>query len=731
MESIYYHRETQVFTLRTKHTMYQMQVRQFGILVHLYYGPDLGHTELDYRIVEQDHGFSPNPYEADTDRTITLDILPQEYSSYGIGDYRICASEILSQDGSDVADFRYKSYEIWEGKYSLKGLPSMFGTPSEAQTLSIRLEDSVTGVTAVLLYSVFPELDVITRAVRFENDGDRSYRLRKGMSAQLDFLDGPLDMIHFHGRHMMERMPERERLSHGVTQVGSRRGASSHQQNPFVILCRPETQEDYGLCYGLSLVYSGNFLLEAEVDQMNQTRVLMGIHPAQFWHEIQCGDFFETPEVIMTCTTEGFSRLSIQLHDALRSNLMRSPFVSKQRPILLNNWEATYFDFDEEKLFRIAEQAKKLGVDLFVLDDGWFGRRNSDFSGLGDWWVNEEKIKGGLPLLAKRIQDLGMKLGLWIEPEMISEDSALYREHPDWCLHFPHRNPVRGRYQLNLDITRKEVRDHVMKEIFQVIESCRISYIKWDMNRSLGNVYSTALAPEKQGDVYHQYVLALYEMQESLISRFPELLFENCAGGGGRFDAGMLYYSPQIWCSDNTDAIDRLKIQYGTSFGYPVSAMGAHISVCPNHQTGRSVPFEARAVVASAGTFGFELDPVNLSEEEAAKAREAMSFYRQTWKLRQLGDYYRLSDPFSNQDYVIWEFVSKSKDEALTEGVILRHQPNSPVFFLHLRGLDAGREYREIESGKVYTGAALMTAGLPLPLNYGDFCAFRLHFIVA
>ena len=728
MNYVTFNEQSMVFTLRTEHTMYQMQVRQFGILCHLYYGPFLGEDELDYRIIELDRGFSPNPYEADRDRTISLDILPQEYSGYGNGDYRVCAAEVDFQDGSAALDLRYQGYEVLKGKYKLPGMPAMFGDDTQAETLEIRLADEYSGANAVLMFGIFPKLDLITRAVRFENLGDRSYRLRKVMSAQLDFLDGPFELIHFHGRHTMERMPERLPLMHGMARFGSRRGTSSHQHNPFAILCRPDTTEERGLCYGLSLVYSGNFLFEAEVDQMNQVRVMMGIHPAHFWQEVQCGDVFYTPEIIMGCSEDGLTGLSHLFHDGMRQNLMRGKYVFSPRPVLINNWEATYFTFDEEKIFSIAEKALDLGVDLFVLDDGWFGKRDSDFSGLGDWTVNEEKIRGGLKNLSERIRSLGLKLGLWIEPEMVSEDSNLYREHPDWCLRVPGRLPVRGRYQLNLDITRQEVRDHVMEQIISLIEECHISYIKWDMNRSLGNVYSSVLIPQKQGEVFHRYVLALYEMQESLITRFPDLLFENCSGGGGRFDAGMLYYSPQIWCSDNTDAVDRLRIQYGTSFGYPITSMGAHVSAVPNHQTGRSVSIRTRSVVASCGTYGFELDPEKMTKEEMQEARKGLEEYKATENLRLCGDFYRLSNPFMNQDFCLWQFVSKEKKETLVEGVILRHQANSPVFYVYLRGLKADARYQRTDTGRVYSGAALMKAGLPLPLELGEYQPVRMIF---
>ncbi len=730
MKYITYNEKTKVFTLRTKNSMYQMQVRAYDTLTHLYYGADIGDTEAAHRIICLDRGFSGNPYEAGEDRTFSLDVLPQEYSGYGNGDYRINGMEMTHEDGSDAVHLRYESYRMRKGKYSLKGLPCMFGNDDEAETLEITLYDRITNLKVHLLYGVFYGLDVITRAVRMENKGEKTVTIQRAMSMEMDYTNKHMDMIHFYGRHTMERMTERLPLHHGVQSVESKRGMSSHQHNPFVILCDKMTSEKHGDCYGFALAYSGNYRCEIEVDQMEQTRLVMGIHPYHFSFRLNTGDEFETPEVIMAYSDEGLGRLSRIYHDAYRSNLIRSKYVKKPRPILVNNWEATYFDFDEEKLYNIAKEAKDIGLDMFVLDDGWFGKRDTDYSGLGDWIVNEHKIKGGLPKLVKRIKGLGMKFGIWIEPEMVSEDSNLYREHPDWVLRIPKRNMTRSRHQLNLDITRKEVRDYVMQQIFAVLDACGADYVKWDMNRSVANVYSSALPPERQGEVFHRYVLGVYEMMERLVARYPDLLFENCCGGGGRFDAGMLYYSPQIWCSDNTDAIDRLKIQYGTSFGYPISTMGAHVSVCPNHQTGRTAPFETRAVVASAGTFGYELDLEHLSPEEKELARKQILDYKEMEHLVQTGDYYRLSNPYKNDDYVIWQFVSKDKKEAVVNGVQLRNEANPHIHLIYLEGLKPQEHYKDTATGEVYTGAALMKAGIPLPVGVGDYQPIKYRFVM-
>ncbi|MDO4633787.1 MAG: alpha-galactosidase [Eubacteriales bacterium] len=725
--SIFYNENDRVFTLKTANTMYQMQVSELGHLLHLYYGADLGDTVTDYRLVSVEHSFSGNPYESGFDRNYSLDTLPQEYAGYGNGDYRVCALKVENPDGSEIVHLVYDSFEISDGKYALAGLPAMHG--DGAKTLKIVLKDTAGHLEVELLYGVFEERDVITRAARIRNAGTDTVTLREAMSLQIDYPKQDMDLIHFYGRHAMERMTERTPLAHGIHSLESVRGTSSHHHNPFVILCDHDATEQHGDCYGYALVYSGNFKAQTERDQIDQTRLVMGIHPAHFAWKLGENETFETPETVMAYSEQGLSHLTHLLHDAFRSNLIRSKYVESPRPILINNWEATYFDFNEEKLYGIAKNAKEIGLDLFVLDDGWFGKRDNDLSGLGDWYVNEQKLKGGLAPLAEKIRGLGMKFGIWIEPEMVSEDSDLFREHPDWCLLQPQHSAVRSRHQLNLDVSRKEVRDHVMNQIFRVLDDCRIDYVKWDMNRSIANVFSAGLPAERQGEIYHRYMLGLYEMMERLVSRYPDLLFENCSGGGGRFDAGMLYYSPQIWCSDNTDAIDRLKIQYGTSFAYPISTMGAHVSVCPNHQTGRTVPLKTRGVVASAGTFGFELDLEKMTEEEKAEAKAMVQEYKSMEHLVQTGDYYRLSDPFKNEDYAAWQFVAKDQSESVVSGVILRGESSPHIHYLRLQGLDGSAHYRETESGRVYTGAALKKAGIPLPTGLGDYRPVSMRFV--
>ncbi len=730
MRYISFQEDTKVFTLHTKTSMYQMQVGQFGTLLHLYYGVELGDTWVAHGIVNLDRGFSGNPYEADRDRTFSLDVLPQEYTAEGNGDYRIQGIEAEHEDGSHILQLKYDSYQIRKGKYALAGMPAMFAGEDEAETLEITLKDELSGVCVKLLYGVIWDCDIITRAVEVVNRGKASVTLRRVMSAELDFPRRPMDMIHFYGRHSMERLTERQPLRHGIQSVESKRGISSHHHNPAVIFCDRTATEDYGECFGITFVYSGNFICQAELDQVEQTRVVMGIHPYQFAWTLKPGESFVSPEAAMSFSGTGLETLSHHFHDGFRGHLIRSSFVKKPRPILVNNWEATYFEFDEQKLYDIAKAAKEVGIEMFVLDDGWFGKRDSDYTGLGDWYVNEEKIHGGLPKLVDKIRKLGLKFGIWLEPEMVSEDSDLYRRHPDWCLRVPGRLPVRSRSQLNLDVTKKEVRDYIMEQIFKVIDSCQADYIKWDVNRALGNVFSQGVEAGRQGEVFHRHMLGVYDMMERLITRYPNLLFETCAGGGGRFDAGMLYYSPQIWCSDNTDAADRLEIHYGTSFFYPISTFGAHVSVCPNHQTGRTTSLRTRGTVAGSGTFGYELDLGHMDDEEKKAATAQIVQFKAAEGLVQTGDYYRLSAPGDRSNSVFWEFVSKDKKDVLVSGVVLRSEVNPPVHFLRFRGLMSDKLYREKESGETYLGIVLMKAGLAVPVTSEDYEAVAYRFEV-
>ena len=716
----------QVFTLQTKRTTYQMKAGDYGILLHLYYGARVEDCTMDYLLHRKDVGFSGNPYEAGEDRTFSLDTLPQEFPSYGVGDYRNNCVGVCQADGTRAADFRYVSWEIREGAHKIPGLPCLFDEDETAETLVIFLEDAASSLKLELYYVVFADRDVIARSARITNGGKEAVRLEKMMSACLELPNGSWEAIHFHGRHAMERRLERLPLMHGTMEVGSRRGTSSHQHNPGVILCSPDATEEHGGCYGLSLIYSGSFSMEIEMDQMDSVRAVCGINPEFFEYRLEPGEAFDTPQLMMTYSGSGLGRMSANFHSIIRHNLCRGKYKFARRPVLINNWEATYFDFNEEKILSIARQASELGIEMLVLDDGWFGSRDSDNAGLGDWFVNTDKLKGGLTDLVTGINGLGMKFGIWIEPEMVNEDSRLYREHPDWALTIPGRKPCRSRNQLVLDMSRSEVRDYVFDSIAAVLKSANVEYVKWDMNRSICDVYSAALPKERQGEVYHRYVLGIYDLMERFTSSFPNILFEVCSGGGGRFDPAILYYSPQIWCSDDTDGIERLEIQYGTSFFYPISAVGSHVSAIPNHQTGRRTPLATRGVVAMAGSFGYEMDLNLLTEDEKEAVKAQVEDYKKYYDLIHNGDYYRLTSPQGDSGFTAWQFVSGDKTRTLLNLVITHVRANAPDLWFKLRGLDPEKRYRLEENGRIYSGSALMNAGISIPMIMGDYPAVQM-----
>lgn len=719
-----------LFTLHTKHSTYQMMVGPYGVLLHLYYGAKTEGEDFSYLLHPADHGFSGNPHDTKGDRTFSLDVLPQEYSSLGTGDYRTPCLRAVWPNGACAADFRFESYERIAGKPALPGLPALYeNKPGEAETLKIVCKDRVSSLRLCLLYSVFEETDSIARSCFIQNDTDSIVYLDAAYSCCLDFLQGDYELMNFYGRHTGERSVERAPLRHGKFVAESTRGASSHQQNPFGILCAPHTGEEAGECYGVSLLYSGSFLLSAEKDQFGQIRLVAGIHPDGFRWRLKPGETFQTPEAVLCYSGQGLEKLSQCYHRLYRKNLCRGEYREKRRPILINNWEATYFDFDEKKLEEIAKTAAALGVEMLVVDDGWFGKRDSDTSGLGDWTVNTSKLHGGLPALCARVNDLGMKLGIWFEPEMVSEDSDFYRTHPDWLLHIPGRPGIRSRDQLVLDLSREEVVHALFKAISGILSCAPLEYVKWDMNRHLTDVWSAALSPDQQGEVAHRYVLGVYSLLERLLSAFPHVLFEGCAGGGGRFDAGMLYYTPQIWCSDNTDAIDRILIQYGTSFGYPISSVGSHVSACPNHQTGRCTPLKTRATVAMSGAFGYELDLSKLDEEEKKQIQKQIQFYRENSNTILGGDYYRLTNPENGAALAAWQFVSEDGAQSLVNVVFLRPQSNAPAQYIKPRGLDPFSRYcvkAEQEPPFVLSGSALMHAGIKLAPLMGEYPAVQL-----
>ncbi len=722
---IVFNSTAKTITLHTKNTSYQMKTGNLDYLLHLYYGPSIRDTDMSYQIMQYDRGFSGNPYESRDARTFSLDAQPQEFSTQQQGDFRTPSIEVVNSDGSYSFHGKAVNYKIIKGKYNLDTLPAAFAADKDtADTLEVVLLDRVSNVEITLLYGVFEEADIITRAVRVKNLGSRSIRLKRIMSVCLDFLNGAdMDLVSFPGRYGQERQVERQHINHHIHTIGSVRGSSSHQQNPFVILCDRSATEDYGKCYGFSLMYSGNFLTEAELDQYDQLRLVMGIHPRQFVYELKPQEVFEGPEVVMAFTEHGFTGLSHLYHDFYRTNLCKSKFVTEvQRPVLINSWEAAFMDFDDVKLVNIAKAAKNMGVDLFVMDDGWFGKRDDDNSGLGDWFVNENKIKCGLHRLVEQINGLDMKFGIWFEPEMVSEDSDLYRAHPEWVMQIPGRHAVRSRNQLALDMSRQDVQDYLIEKVNAILDNANIYYVKWDINRSLADIWSNKIPAERQGEVYHRYILGLYRVMDNIIKTHPDILFEGCSGGGGRYDAAMLHYYPQYWVSDNNHPIDRLKLHYGTSFVYPTCTMGAHIS-----DSGKFVPLETKAIVAMCGTFGYELDATQLNKKQQKICKKQSDLFRKYYHITFKGDYYRLTNPFEDGNFTAWMHVTKNKREALVSAVVTNLTCNGPQEYIKAKGLKPDTFYRINKEKTVYSGAALMNAGIPIPREVPEYSAFQFH----
>lgn len=722
--AIRYWKEKQIFSIDTKNTTYQMKVDSYGFLLHLYYGAKVNGA-MDYLLTYADRGFSGNPAEAGADRTYSLDVLPQEYPTWGTGDYRNAALIIQNADHSESCKLQYAGHAIKKGKYNLPGLPAVYAEENEAETLEIYMEDRVSNLKVTLLYGVVEQLDIITRSVIIENHGSENIIIEKAGSACLELLPGQYDLLSFCGRHTMERTVQRKRIGYGSSVFESRRGTSSHQYNPSFILADVNATEECGNCYGIAFVYSGGFRFETEKDPYDQVRTVMSIQPEQFAYPLNPGERFVVPETIFSFSQNGFGALSHNYHNCINHHVIRRRFQKKMRPVLINSWEAAYFDFTGETMLELAKNAADVGIDLVVMDDGWFGKRDDDNSGLGDWEVNEEKLGCSLGTLIEKINELGVDFGIWIEPEMISEDSTLYRNHPDWVLQIPGRSPVRSRNQLVLDFSRKDVRDYIFASICKVLDQGNITYVKWDMNRSISDVYSHV---NVRGTVLHDYVVGVYDFLEQMIQRYPELLIEGCSGGGGRFDIGMLYYTPQIWCSDNTDAIDRTKIQYGTSFFYPVSTVGAHVSAVPNHQTGRITSLKTRAVVAMAGTFGYELNLQMLSAEEKEEIKEQVAVFKKQNELIQQGTYYRLTNPMEDA-MAAWLFVSENKKHALFNVVVLDKQVNAGVAFIKLKGLLEGSTYISSEDNREYAADGLMEAGFPIPSTLGEYEAYQVEFV--
>ena len=715
--AIKFHEASKEFHLYNDSISYIIQVLENGQLGHVYYGKHLTDKEdFGYLIEYARRDMAPYPFEGNS--TFSLEHLKQEYPTFGSGDTRYPAFELEREDGSRAVDFKYKKHEIFAGKKGLEGLPAVYvETEDEADSLEIVLEDELIHTQIILSYTIFRDRPVITKHVRFTCEHPEGITLLNCMSGCLDLPDKEYEMVELAGTWSRERHPHTRALTYGVQSVHSMRGCSSHQFNPFLMLKRKNADEFAGEVMGFSLVYSGDFLAQVEVDNFDVTRVVLGIHPNEFRWELQQGESFQTPEMVMVYSENGMNGMSQVYHELYRTRLARGTWRDKERPILINNWEATYFDFNEEKILDIARKASEIGVELFVLDDGWFGKRNGDDSSLGDWYPNLEKLPNGITGLAKKIEEMGMKFGLWFEPEMTNKDSDLFRVHPDWLLADLRRQYCHSRNQYVLDFSKKEVVDYIHAQMRKILKEAPVSYIKWDMNRAFSEVFSNGNGKSWQGKVRHKYILGVYDLYERLIQEFPEILFESCASGGARFDPGLLYYAPQAWTSDNTDAIERIKIQHGTSYVYPISSMGSHVSASPNHQVFRDTPLETRANVAFFGTFGYELDITKLPEEELEKMKEQISFMKEHRALIQKGVFTRLKSPFEGNNSA-WQVTSDGQEEALAVYFRLLEPAQGKFERIYLKGLDATAQYSvwecfgaKMDLG-VHYGDELMYAGL-------------------
>lgn len=724
---INYDEKNRVFHLHNDQISYLLAVEEGKTLAHLYFGKAIKNYHGQMRYPRVDRGFSGN-LPGSLDRTFSRDSLPKEYSSAGEMDYHTPAAVIRQSDGSNALFLTYEGYKIVDGKPDLEGLPHSFvESKDEAQTLIVTLIDEKSQVKFELSYTIYRNRPVITRSVKVINNGDKKVNIEKVASMQIDFVDRDFESITLPGAHAHERRVERSEINQGIHVYSSHRGTSSHQMNPFMALVDPDTTEFAGDAYGFALVYSGNHKFEVERDQFAQTHVNIGINDFNFNWELRPTASFQTPEVLMVYSDQGINKMSQAFHSLIHERVIRSKYKNQVRPILVNNWEATYFDFDEKKLQPIVDDAKEMGIEMFVLDDGWFGHRDDDNSSLGDWSVFEKKFPNGLDHFADYVHQQGLKFGLWFEPEMISMDSDLYKKHPDYLMHVPGRLPSPSRNQYVLDLGRKEVRDNIFDQMNNILSSGKIDYIKWDMNRHLSDIYEADLPSARQGEVYHRYVLGLYDLLERVVDTYPDLLIEGCSGGGGRFDAGMAYYTPQIWASDDSDAIDRLSIQYGTSLVYPQSMMTSHVSVSPNEQNGRITPFNTRGVVAMWGDLGYELDLTKMSKEDRQAVKNQVAEYKKIRQVTQYGTFYRLKNAqTSNQ--CAWETVSPDKNEVVLSVVKVMASAQPYLTKTKLVGLDPEKHYEDQASHEVYGGDELMNIGIYDPVEHGDFMAHLYHF---
>ena len=714
--SIHVNEEHKLFHLQTAKTSYIFKILENGNAGQLYYGPQIP--------VKKDYPNLASREEHDCTNTLTVDqsdfqleLIKQEYAGLGKGDYRYPAYQITYPNGSRTSEFEYTGYEVADGKERLKNMPSAFDDQGDdSQTLTVTFKDELANLVLQLHYTVFEKEDVIVRSATFINHGQEAVTLDRALSLQLDLPDHDYDMLQFSGSWARERHLIRTPLRSGIQSIGSLRVASSHQQNPFFALARPHTDNHQGAAFGFNFIYSGNFIDSVEVDQFDTTRVLVGINPDDFGWKLANGESFQTPEAVMTYTSDGLNQMSQQLGAFYQDHLINQHFAHQDRPILINNWEATFMDFNEAKLMKIVDQADKLGIEMFVLDDGWFGHRDDDKSSLGDWFVDQKKFSNGISGFADRVHDKGMKFGLWFEPEMISIDSKLYEKHPDWMIATPGRQGTPARNQYVLDMTRQEVVDYLFEHMSAIIKQTKLDYIKWDMNRNITEMYGAKLPADQQLEFPHRYILGVYQLYARLTEAFPKVLFESCASGGGRFDLGMMYYAPQAWCSDDTDAVERIKIQDGTSYGYTQNMWGAHVSAVPNDQIGRLTSLDTRAAVAYFGDFGYELDITKMAADELATIKKQVAFYKQYRHLFQFGKFYRLDNPDTNNDNVYgWQVVNEDRSEAILTRFQILNGANPAYIRVYFAGLDPEATYTVNDGEEHFSGAELMNAGYFVP----------------
>ncbi|ELC8431291.1 alpha-galactosidase [Clostridium perfringens] len=717
---IIFHKELKEFHLYNKEISYIIHILPNGHVGNLYFGKKIDPYKTYNHLFEGIYRpLAAYVYEGDN--KFSLQNTRQEYPTFGLSDFRKGAFLIKQENGSEISDFKYESHKIIEGKLKLKGLPQTYVENKEdATTLEITLLDEVIKSKLKLYFTIFEDRAVITRSASFLNLSNKSINIEKAMSFNLDLPDSNYNMIQLNGAWGRERHVHDRSIKEGTQGFYSLKGASSAEFNPFLALRRPNTDEFSGEVIGFSLVYSGNFMAEIDVDTYNQTRIMMGIHPERFSWPLNLNEEFYTPEVVIVYSDKGLNYMSQVYHSLYRECLMRGKWKDSVRPILLNSWEALSFSIDEEKIKELATNASKLGVELFVLDDGWFGKRNNDNAGLGDWTVNKEKFPNGLNEIIEYINKLGMDFGIWIEPEMVNKDSELYRSHPDWIIHDPNRKPSHTRNQYTLDFSRDEVVDHIYNQIEKLLSDYNISYVKWDMNRYITECYSKDKGANLQGTVYHKYILNVYKLYDKLTTRFPNILFESCSSGGARFDPGMLYYAPQTWTSDNTDAMERIKIQYGSSLVYPLISMGSHVSESPNQQVFRETALETRANVAYFGNLGYELDVNKLSDVEKEEIKKQIQFYKENREVFQFGEFYRIKNPYNN-NISAWMVKSNDEKTIILGCYKLLNHANEGKERVKLFGLDKDGDYKlSYPYEKEFKGDELMNVGISMNDDY--FC---------